>query len=80
MSDIKLIPADVRPCNFKLYLKDEDIEFLMKHDFSGQVKTEDLTKEDMESIVRFAKIGLLQRFRLYTTGTEFYKQLKETQG
>jgi|TARA_R110000851_G_scaffold56073_3_gene131197 hypothetical protein len=75
MKNIKIMPADVHPYNFKIYLKDSEVEFLKKHDFSRDVPMSKLSEEESLIVKKMDAKGILRSHSTYTQGTVLYTQL-----
>jgi hypothetical protein len=69
------MPEDTHPYNFKIYLKDSEIEFLQKHDFSKDIPISILSDDESFVVAELAGKGILRSHPTYIQGTLLYTQL-----
>lgn len=77
MGDFRMLPPDLHPYNFKIYLRDREVEFLQKHDFSKDVPTSVFSDDESFMATDLASKGILRLHDTYSQGTVLYTQLIE---
>jgi len=72
---VSIIPSDVKPYNLKIYLKDNEVEFLQKHDFKEEIPKTILSDEELCLVSNLSEKGILSKNDSFIQGTLLYVQL-----